>query len=137
MQYRLLIFAVISVLLVSCKHTVVEETWPNGNPKRVCVYSGKGESRELLRETTYYENKQVMITGEFKNGKREGHWASFYQDGTKWSEANYVNGLRDGRNVTYFENGKIRYEGTFRQDNRAGMWRFYDETGKLLQEVQY
>jgi len=130
-------FLVILVLITtSCRfeQKVIEENYPDGSPKRVCIYKGKGENREMIRETTYYENKQIQIDGEYKDGKRNGLWVSWYMNGKKWSEGSYKNGKSEGRRVTYFENGKVRYEGMYKNDQRTGVWRFYDETGKLLAE---
>jgi antitoxin component YwqK of YwqJK toxin-antitoxin module len=137
-KYYLTILVVsVVVFFTGCKHTVVEETYPDGAKKRVCVYRGRGDHKEILSETTYYENGQILMTGAYRNEKRHGRWLSYYQNGTIWSEGHFLNGLKDGKSVTWFENGKIRYEGFFRQDIRTGTWRFYDETGKILQEVDY
>ena len=122
------------LLTTSCRlqQKVIEETYPDGSPKRICIYKGKGENREMIRETTYYENKQVQMDGEFKDGKRNGLWVSWYMNGNKWSEGMFKYGKGEGKRITYFENGKVRYEGEYKNDVRVGKWKFYDETGKLL-----
>ncbi len=126
-------------LLMSCsrENKVTEESYPDGSPKRVCVYLGKGEGREMIRETTYYPNKQMQMDGRYVNGKRDGKWMYWYENGTVWSEGFYLKGKADGKRTTYFENGKIRYEGSYKEDLRVGKWSFFDETGRLLQEVDY
>jgi len=126
-------------LASSCRfeQKVIEETYPDGTPKRVCIYKGKGENREMIRETTYYENKQKQMEGEFKDGKRNGLWVSWYMNGRKWSEGSFKNGKSEGKRATYFENGKLRYEGAYKNDERVGKWRFYDEAGKLITEEDY
>jgi len=139
---RITVFSTIVLLMfiaASCRfeQKVIEDTYPDGTPKRVCIYKGKGESREMIKETTYYENKQVQMDGGFKDGKRDGAWVSWYENGNKWSEGSFKNGKSEGRRVTYFENGKIRYDGTYKNDQRVGKWRFYDETGKLITEQDY
>lgn len=116
---------------------VIEETYPDGSPKRVCIYKGKGENREMIRETIYYENKQIQMDGAYKDGKRHGLWVSWYMNGNKWSEGTFRNGKSEGKRITYFENGKVRYEGSYKNDQRIGKWRFYDETGKLLAEQDF
>jgi len=134
-----LILLLITFTAASCRFTqkVIEETYPDGSPKRVCIYKGKGENREMIRETTYYENKQIQMDGEFKDGKRNGLWLSWYSNGNKWSEGTFKNGKSEGKRTTYFENGKVRYEGFYKDDQRTGKWRFYDETGKLLAEQDF
>jgi len=136
-------FSTILVLLVfmaaACRfeQKVIEETWPDGSAKRICIYKGKGDNRECIRETTYYENHQVQMDGEYKDKRRNGKWTSWYMNGKVWSEGFFKNGRSEGKRTTYFENGKIRYEGEYKNDARIGKWRFYDENGKLLAEQDF
>ena len=139
MKQRLLFFVAITCALASCRfeHKEVEEKYDDGSPKRVCIYKGSGENRELIKETTYYPNKQPQMEGTYVNEKRNGKWTYWYENGKVWSEGMFLNGKSDGKRVTYFENGKIRYEGFYKEDNRVGKWRFFDDKGRLLQEVDY
>lgn len=138
-MFRYSAILLIAVVLSSCqfRHKVVEETWGDGTPKRVKVYKGKGENRELLEETVYYSNKQIQMTGTYKNGQRDGHWASYYDNGQMWSEGWFKEGKANGRRIVYYPSGKVRYEGDFINDQRAGKWLFYDETGQKVKEVDY
>lgn len=139
MKQNLLFFTLLVFILASCRfeHKVVEETYDDGSSKRVCLYKGKGESRELIKETTYYPNKQVQMEGTYKDSKRDGKWTYWYENGKLWSDGQFVKGKSDGKRTTYFENGKVRYEGFYKEDIRVGKWRFFDENGRLLQEVDY
>lgn len=125
--------------ITACRfeHKVIEETNPDGSPKRICIYKGKGENRELIRETTYYPNKQPQMEGTYKDNKRDGKWIYWYENGKIWSEGIFVRGKSEGKRITYFENGKERYEGFYKEDIRVGKWRFFDEKGRLLKEVDY
>ncbi len=139
MKHKLLYSILLVFILASCRfeHKVVEETHEDGSPKRVCIYKGKGEGRELIRETTYYPNKQAQMEGTYKDGKRDGRWTYWYENGKIWSDGFFLKGKSDGKRTTYFENGKVRYEGFYKEDIRIGKWRFFDENGQLLQEVDY
>ncbi len=139
MKLRVSIFVLVLLMLASCRfeHKVVEETWDDGSPRRVCIYKGKGEGRELIRETTYYASQVRQMEGTYKNNKRDGLWTYWYENGNMWSQGMYLNGKSDGKRTTFFENGKVRYEGFYKQDMRVGKWRFFDENGRLLQEVDY
>ena len=139
MKTKLLLLTCLIVSLSYCRfeNKVVEETYDDGSPKRVCIYKGKGESRELIKETTYYPNKQAQMEGTYKDNKRDGKWIYWYENGKAWSEGTYVKGKSDGKRITYFENGKIRYDGFYKEDMRVGKWRFFDENGHLLKELDY
>lgn len=136
---RLALVAMVIAAMTSCRfeHRVVEEVYGDGSPKRVCIYKGRGAEKELLKETTYYPNKQMQMEGTYKDDKREGKWTYWYENGNLWSEGFFQRGKSNGKRTTYFENGKIRYEGDYKEDMRVGKWKFYDETGTLLKEVDY
>jgi antitoxin component YwqK of YwqJK toxin-antitoxin module len=139
MRTKLLLFILLVAGITSCRfeNKVVEETYGDGSPKRLCVYLGKGEGRELLKETTYYPNKQAQMEGTYKEGKREGLWTYWYENGKLWSQGTFVKGKSEGKRTTYFENGKVRYEGLYKDDMRVGKWRFFDENGRMLRELDY
>jgi antitoxin component YwqK of YwqJK toxin-antitoxin module len=83
----------------------------------------------------YYNNGKERMKGAIKEGKREGLWQAWYENGNLWSEAEYVKGVNHGKSVTYFENGKIRYEGLFENGSKKGEWKYYDESGKLVKTI--
>jgi antitoxin component YwqK of YwqJK toxin-antitoxin module len=139
MKIKILLFALMIFSLASCRfeHKVIEESYTDGSTKRLCIYKGSGEGRVLLKETTFYPNRNIQMEGTYKNNKRDGKWTYWYENGKVWSEGTYLNGKSDGKRITYFENGKMRYEGVYKEDMRVGKWRFYDETGKMLHESDY
>ena len=131
------LLAVFSV--TSCTHEtrVMEETYPNGSPKRECIYKGNDASRELIRETTWYPDKKIQMTGEYKEKKRDGRWIYYYANGNVWSEGFFKNGKSDGKRMMYNENGSIFIEGYYKEDRRVGVWKFYNEKGVLIKAVDY
>jgi antitoxin component YwqK of YwqJK toxin-antitoxin module len=136
---RHLAVLLIALIVVSCnrQRSVIEEKYSDGSPKRVCLYTGNGEDRQLIRETTYYPNGKLQMDGTYKNNQREGQWIYWYDNGSKWSEGSFREGKNDGKRLTYFKNGKVRYEAYYSNNVRVGKWKFFDESGKLLQEIDY
>jgi antitoxin component YwqK of YwqJK toxin-antitoxin module len=139
MKSRLTFLFLLLIAFSGCKHqtTVVESTYPDGSPRRVCVYLGKGETREMIKETCFYKNKKVQVEGEYKHGQRNGKWTYYYESGLPWSDGYFKAGMSDGKRTTYYPNGKIRYEAFYKEDKRTGIWKFYDESGKLVKSVNY
>jgi antitoxin component YwqK of YwqJK toxin-antitoxin module len=125
--------------LISCTHEtkVMEETYPNGSPKRECVYNGKATSRDLVRETTWYPNKKIQMSGEYKEKKRNGKWIYYYENGNVWSEGFFKDGKSDGKRTLYHENGKLYIEGHYKNDRQVGIWKYYDDKGNLVKSVDY
>jgi antitoxin component YwqK of YwqJK toxin-antitoxin module len=115
----------------------VEETYPGGSPKVEKYYVGEGANKEMVKQVTYYPNKQKQMEGEFKDSLRDGYWVYYYDNGNKWSEGSYIKGLDQGKRTTYYQNGAKRYQGDYKEGKRVGIWVFYDSTGKQLKEIDY
>jgi antitoxin component YwqK of YwqJK toxin-antitoxin module len=140
MKTRIFLFAILSVLLVACTSRIVQETvesYADGSAKAVRFYKEDGRNRTLIKEILYYPNHQKYMEGEYKDGKREGKWTSWNQNGNKWSEGNFKNGLDDGLRVIYHENGKKFIEGYYKDGIKTGVWRFYDDKGIFVKEENY
>ncbi|MGZ4035335.1 MAG: toxin-antitoxin system YwqK family antitoxin [Bacteroidia bacterium] len=84
-----------------------------------------------------YKNGVIKIKGEMKNGKREGLWKSWYEDGTPWSETTFKAGLKNGPTGTWYENGIKRYEGFYTNDVESGNWMYWDEKGRVHENKDY
>jgi len=134
MKKQYLISLLVIFGFTSCIHEtrVMEETYPDGSPKRECVYKGKDASRELIRETTWYPHNKIQMKGEYKDKKRDGKWIYYYENGNIWSEGFFKNGKSDGKRILYSKNGKIFIEGYYQDDRPVGVWKYYDEQGNLL-----
>ena len=140
---RLLLFLGVSIALFtihSCtkKIEVTEQKYKDGSPKLVVTYEVNGDTKTKLSAIQYYQNGQIEYQGSYnKEGKRVGHWVYYYEDGTLWSEAEYLNGERHGKSAVYYENGKVRYTGNYKDGKTVGKWLFYDEKGNIVKELNY
>jgi len=131
----------IVLFLASCQtplHEEIIETYDDGTPKRVQYFSGEEEEKVMVKETFYYENGNLRVEGEFnESGKKDGKWVYFYEDGKKWSEGYFYEGLNHKKRTTWHENGVKHYEGTYDKGERVGIWKFYNEQGALTKEIDY
>lgn len=78
----------------------------------------------------YYDNGQLLSKGEFLFGMKEGLWTYYYSDGKLWQTEFVKNGKGHGLVVTYHRNGQIKNKGNMLNDQREGLWVFYNEDGK-------
>lgn len=62
--------------------------------------NGKCES-----EISYHKNGNIKSEKNFLNGKENGHIKIYYETGILWYNAEYKNGLQDGKIVSYDEKG--------------------------------
>ena len=50
-----------------------------------------------VKATYFYDNGQVQQEGYFENGKLEGYWVSYNEDGTKKASGFYKEGAKVGK----------------------------------------
>jgi hypothetical protein len=124
------------IFIASCKEEV-QPVDQEPNPELPENLVESFQQGEYLYMKHYYPNGQVKMEGNEKDGKREGKWVSWYEDGTPWSETWFQSDVRHGKTVVWLENGSKYYEGEYSQDKPSGIWLFYDETGNVIKEVQY
>ena len=105
-----------------------------------------------------YKDGQVESIENFKNGKLNGEFKEFFENGSLFQVGTFKNGemknirvfyengnlkfeqnLKDrkGRYKGYYPNGQLEEEGEVFQGEKIGVWRYYNEEGKLSSEVTY
>jgi len=80
----------------------------------------------------YYDNGQLRETGNYKNGKQDGAWVSYWSNGQLVLNVNYKNGeMEDGSFVSYHMNGKLNSKGNFKNGRKEGVWVSYNDDGTV------
>lgn len=80
-------------------------------------------------------NKQ--ITGYLKEGKFEGKWNAFYQNGLLKYERNYLNNKFHGVIKEYYSNGQLASVGSYINGERNGLHKKWYKNGELKAEIYY
>jgi antitoxin component YwqK of YwqJK toxin-antitoxin module len=62
----------------------------------------------------YHDNGKLESKGTYKNGKKNGPWVKYHGDGQLSSKGTFKDGKMDGPWVTYHKNGQLEYKGTFK-----------------------
>jgi len=76
-------------------------------------------------------SKGIQKTNNYKDGKKEGYWESFHDNGQLSEKGNYNNGLRVGVWESYHDNGKLWVRGKYTKDGtRDASWEYFDKDGK-------
>jgi len=98
------------------------------------------------RNDLYYEKfTNVPFTGKvtgkekgsIKNGKRDGVWIGYHENGQLWYKQNYKNDEKDGAWVSYFDNGSLEYKGNYKNGKIDGAWVRYWTNGQLMFKVNF
>ena len=100
-----------------------------------------------------YKDGQVKSIENFKNGKLNGEFKEFFENGSLFQIGTFKNGdmknikvfyengnlkfeqnLKDrkGKYRGYYPNGKLEAEGEVFQRDEIGLWKYYNEEGNLL-----
>lgn len=133
---------IIAIGLFSCNReqpkTVIKNEVRQDTIQKEFMFIEKKDS--LIQSGEYikhFKNGGIEIRGFMKDGKREGEWKSFYEDGSPWSETTYIDGKKNGKTSAWYPNKKKRYEGFYSKDKESGKWMFWDENGKIQNTKNY
>jgi antitoxin component YwqK of YwqJK toxin-antitoxin module len=75
-----------------------------------------------------------IITNE---GKREGEWKLFYEDGSLKAKGRYNNNLPNGTWKYFYAQGKTEQEGQFENGKASGLWKWYFKDGSIKREEEF
>lgn len=88
--------------------------------------------------TNRYDNgKKSTEYSENAKGKKEGKETVWYQNGQVQMERNWKNGQLHGTGTHYHRNGKLHYKEHYVDGVKTGKWTYYSEDGTTIQEIEY
>lgn len=99
--------------------------------------SGKEDEERLLAEME--SGKVTIPVGRifFKNGRLDGTFFSYHENGRIESEVNYKNGHLDGPFRTFYMDGRMRAEKFYKGGKLDGVFRAWDQDGSPFFEISY
>ena len=133
MKHTLLIITAL-MLVVGCTkepiddETLIEEDGLVYHPDTKELYSGD-VFKNYLGGKTQYE-------GSYKDGKQDGLYTEWHENGQKWIEATY----KDGELIEetwYYENGQKKREVSYKDGKEEGLWTEWHENGQKWIEATY
>lgn len=134
---------VLFVSVISCNRVKtipeVKETYADGKPKIIEEYITDENGKKILyKETHYFPSEKKYISGTYNNSRlRNGIWTSWYENGQKNSEYNFINGKEDGVYNVWHPNGNQWIKGEYKMGQEVGVWTFHDTLGKVMKEVDF
>jgi antitoxin component YwqK of YwqJK toxin-antitoxin module len=105
----------------------------NETGRLICIYDYIDDT---MRKRIRIEKKRVIDITEYKSGKVEGFYISFFKNGRMSKKDTYVKGMMDGESIHYYRNGKIK---TIRKckENQYKSFKYYSKRGKLIKNETY
>ena len=98
--------------------------------------TGCGKEKKVL-EINQIEVKNDLIYEKKSIRPFIGKVISKYDNGSLFSEYNYINGRLNGFFKEYYENGQLEREENYKNGNRDGLLKEYSETGELKAEKHF
>jgi len=87
--------------------------------------------------TFWNENGNIVRTGSYAAGKRDGSYAYYFNDGSKKEEGAWKNDQRDGLWAKYSNNGNTQKEGTYSNGKKDGVWTTWNDKGLIASKYLY
>lgn len=117
-----------------------EGLYDNNTYKTINMWNRKGE--QTVKDGNgkyilYWENDSVYMTGDIKNGLKDGILYTYNVVGELLNESEYFNGELHGKIKSYFNSDQIAFEGEYLNGIKQGKWNWYNEDGTLSSTVQY
>jgi antitoxin component YwqK of YwqJK toxin-antitoxin module len=87
--------------------------------------------------TQWYENGQKKWEGTYKDGKIVEEWTfyyDYYENGQKKWEGTYKDGKLNGLSTEWHENGQKKKEGTYKDGKKDVLWTFWNKNGQKIRE---
>ena len=85
-----------------------------------------------------YIKNQLQCQGEInREGKKQGEWECFFDNGKTKSKGTYVDDVKNGEWIFYYSNGKIEQKGKYEKDKPEGEWVLYHPNGQLWRNETY
>ena len=104
----------------------------------------------MTKDGLYYKNYyQIFIgvpftgkvtgkeQGSFRNGKKDGPWVHYEEDGQLLMKGTYKDGKEDGPWFSYHDNGQLWWKRTYKDGERDGPYVFYHENGQLWKKETF
>ena len=134
---RPVLFALVLAGLASCgsnTEETVNSSWPNGAPKEIQVVTQGQPGEEIQR---FHANGRIHVRGKRVDGKKEGTWNTYREDGLPWSQVDHVGGVKQGLFRTWHTSGMPHIEGQHHQGEPVGTWDFFSSEGKWLESKDF
>lgn len=98
-----------------------EETWKNG---------------KLLALSNYKTiDGEELSFGTLNEGF--GHRITYYENGRKYSEGPYKNGVTEGEWRFYDERERLLTSGQMKNGFKEGIWKIYTKSGRMIKQESY
>ena len=126
-------FLIISLffLIVGCPKLIDEPSLIEKNGVMYLPQSDKPYSGDVSKLDNF---GKTLLKGTYKNGKKDGLWTWWYENGQKRRERTFKDGEQDGLWTQWYENGQKDFENLWKDGKLDGLSTFWYEYGQKMGE---
>ncbi len=85
----------------------------------------------------WHENGKLAVEGSYHKDHKDGTFTSYYEDGTRGQLEHYKDGVLDGVVQSWWRNGKLQLDAAFEDGKRDGLAVTYYENGQKKTEGHF
>jgi antitoxin component YwqK of YwqJK toxin-antitoxin module len=106
----------------------------NGHKVSEEYYSGNLRNGLSLK---FYQDSSLAEKLTYINDIKQGEWIQYYPSGAVMLKTNYLDGKLNGKFEVWFENGAPEYSGQYKNDSKDGLWTILNENGTIKYKLEY
>lgn len=114
----------------------VRSTYDDGRISRIYTVKKGTDVREGVA-LSYHPNGKLAVEAPYRNGKLDGVFRSFDENGKLHETIGYLDGEEEGFSIIYYENGKKKSRESYRRGVLNGVSEEWFENGKLRRQIPY
>ena len=114
----------------------IKEFYSDGTPSRLYTVQKGTDIREGVA-VSYHPNGKVAIEAPYKDGKLDGVFRSYYENGKRWQTIGYRAGIEHGISTDYYDNGMKKLREVYKDGVLDGMSEEYNERGLVWRKIPY
>ena len=93
-------------------------------------------NRVCTRGIHYFKTEETALSWFYSQKvKPDGKWIEWYENGHKYSEGTYKDGIEDGKWTWWWDYGNKRSEGTYKDGKKDGKWIEWWDDGQKYSET--
>lgn len=100
------------------------------------IYATHGKETKHGPSTSWHENGQKRLTGNYENNQPEGKFVWWFPSGQKSMEGVFQNGKPVGVWTWWHANGQKATRGEYKDGVPVGKWMWWNEDGRLAKSVE-
>ena len=86
---------------------------------------------EKFTNEPFTGNSTGLKQGKVKDGKKDGVWLYYFENGQLYLKNTYKDGKKNGERLKYYDNGQLMEKGNYKEGKKIGEWLEYYKNGKL------